>query len=708
MNDSPSMSTQPNHSEKMHRALALWQRITGVDPNATRLIFGEMDVRSTFALLREAIELDPTEVTAMLLFDHFHDRHMRSTSVSLNELLDEPDAVAQRLAPIKELRTILNAPELVQVRARFTNALAAAMERYDADHREEVQQLLATPHDLAVLRRDALRSMARLRVDQFLAGEPEAAHITPVYHRTVHQWWNINSLLAAATRMPSGVSLNLVRDPEAFQSYFCFVIRNGGRLFVLTDKEALDHPLQAGMRRRPDRLFAKRAEQHWFPYDLLNLETTDEGRSYYIGQSKARSLVIYQNIALPLKNVAELDPPELIWTTMMFDLIIERFWRQDYSAPALSYTAEMLHQEQVLSGTAQAAELPVGSYQPLALRPLTISDVRTEAVTADEVGTMARNPNEWMEARYAERTNVDALNLVSSPDETYQLSFDTGEISKELPDDGLTPFTGKQRAAVTIRTMDATAFGTREALARDRLFVGRHNLAVQISMLAQEEYEARKDEVNAWFRSRVEQNLDALLAWAKHTEIWVSDGEHPMFTSYRAKSAPPSRYTDHRDERHRGPGGLHHFYHAFLKRIDLSDAHHDRAFGAYHLGQRRDGKLLCLLNGTKASYAVGFNPATSAELAALAGCQVSELPDVLQQWELLDIYTGNSNLRRIDPMIWATKNPWLDHDFRVRIPLSKRAMSQIEKATGNTLPDIPNIDTTCVRDSRSAVDAAAE
>lgn len=60
-----------NHSEMMRRALALWQNITGVDPNATNLLFGEMDVRSTFGLLREAIDLDPTEVTAMLLFEPF-------------------------------------------------------------------------------------------------------------------------------------------------------------------------------------------------------------------------------------------------------------------------------------------------------------------------------------------------------------------------------------------------------------------------------------------------------------------------------------------------------------------------------------------------------------------------------------------------------------------------------------------------------------
>jgi hypothetical protein len=60
--------------------------------------------------------------------------------------------------------------------------------------------------------------------------------VRPVFHAKVFQWWNINSLLqAATTQMPSGVSLNLIRDRDAFQSYFVFCIRNGANLFVLSD-----------------------------------------------------------------------------------------------------------------------------------------------------------------------------------------------------------------------------------------------------------------------------------------------------------------------------------------------------------------------------------------------------------------------------------------------------------------------------------------
>jgi hypothetical protein len=98
-------------------------------------------------------------------------------------------------------------------------------------------------------------------------------------------------MLAAATRMPSGVSLNLIRHPDGYQSYFCFVIRNGGNLFVLSDVPEYSHPLQGMMSRRPDRELDRRAARNWFPYDLLGASYDEESGRLYIKQTEQRGLV---------------------------------------------------------------------------------------------------------------------------------------------------------------------------------------------------------------------------------------------------------------------------------------------------------------------------------------------------------------------------------------------------------------------------------
>ncbi len=100
--------------------------------------------------------------------------------------------------------------------------------------------------------------------------------------------------------------------------------------------------------------------------------------------------------------------------------------------------------------------------------------------------------------------------------------------------------------------------------------------------------------------------------------------------------------------------------------------------------------MLCLMNGTAASYWVGIYPANAAELALVAGCAVTELPDVLQHWNLLRTYTGNHILSRIDPMIWKAQNPWLKLKLSVLIPLSKRAVAQLAKVPLVT-PALPRL-----------------
>ncbi|WP_454727737.1 MULTISPECIES: hypothetical protein [Cupriavidus] len=674
-----------NHSDTVRHALGLWRNITGIQAGQTSMRLADWELRKTFDLLDEAITLDPTEVTAMLLFDFFVDSYLRESKVTLRDLLDKPDAIIDRLVAPRELLAILNSRDMLAVREAFTGALSRAIARYDAAEREDVKTLLATRHDIALLRRDALRSMATLRVDQFLAGAPEPDHIVPVYHRTVHQWWNINSLLAAATRMPSGVSLNLVRDPDAYQSYFCFVIRNGGNLFVLSDREALSHPLEAGMRRRPERILAERAARNWFPYELLNLEYDEETRQLYIAESKVRELVAYQHAALPLKPVAELAPPDLVWITMMFDLIIERFWRQDYKAPALSYTAEMVNTNLTLANLATSSSLPVAEYAPLALPPIGVDDVRAANVSPEAVGKMENNPNHWMEERYASRIDAGTLNLLAAPGQAFQIEHASGDLQRVDAKEKRTPSIFKEKRITEMRHMDATTFGTRDALEHDRLFIARYNLAAQVDMHADAEYRERKDAVTEWYRQRVKANLDTLIGWSMHEHIWVSDGVQDRWNRY-VRTPAPQRMLDVTSEM----GSAKAYFHGFLQRVDANDPYAYTVSGGLYMGSFLGGAPLCLLNGTKASYYAIFAPTSPQELATLAGCPVEDLPDVLQHWIQLEQDTGNHILNRIDPMIWAAHNPWLQLDLSVRLPFSKRAIAQIEKRTP-VWPPIANI-----------------
>jgi hypothetical protein len=684
------------------RALALWRQINGIAPDAdmsndfgTHTV-GSWEVRKTFKAIKEALDLDPTEITATLLLTHFVKEHAASHSFSLDALLHKPAEVEATLAPVREALRILHAPTLIETRDAFIEAIRAALVQYDAAGREDIQKLLAKPDEIAILRRDALRSIANLRVDQFLDGSPEPAGVRPVYTKTVHQWWNVNSMLAAVTRQPAGVSLNLIRHPDGFQSYFAFVIRNGGNVFVLSDTPDYAHPLQGYMSRRPDRALDERAARNWFPYDLLGLEYDEESDRLYFAESKARGLVAYQNAALPLKPVSELPPRELVWLAMMFDLIVERFWKQGWKAPALSYTAEMLVEGNRLLAHAAQARLPVAGYEPVGLQPLTVADMHHETVDEAAVGRKYENPNAWMEARYASRVTPEALNLIAPPETTLAITDQTGAVGEvEIPRnahewDARALMEGKTK----LHALDATTFGTREKLHADRLFLARHNYARRITQLAVEEFEQRKDEVLAWWHKRLEANRDTLLAYAGNAIVWVDAGMTAQtFGGYgdkagRARSVEPRRPDESMFDDRPRPVLLH----AVLERHVIKEVR----FGLWGIGgkvlsEMRDRHPLCAVNGAKATYAVGFTPATPQELAVLAACKVDELPDVLQHWDQLRPYHGNSILSRIDPMVWVAQNPWRKLDLRFILPLSVRGLAAVQKVAA--LPPLPGATT---------------
>jgi hypothetical protein len=318
-------------------ALELWQQLIGIRAEDSAKTIGAWRLYDTLKALKEAFEIDTSEITATLLLRHFLNGFIADQEYSLKALIETPDVVAKDVARTRRLIELLNRPEVAEQTETFMQAVKSGLKHYGADEREDVTKLIGKIETLGILRRDALRSMQKLKVDQFFDGQPTEEGTKPLYHPMVHQWWNINSMLEAAFHMPSGVSLNLIRDHNDYHSFFCFLIKNGHNIFVLSDAPQWTHPLQPSQSRRPDRELDERISKHWFPYGIMNLKTDEDGRLVF-AESDSTALVLHQQEALPVKPISELAPRELIWTLMMFDLIIDRFWKK-----RLQGTSALLH-----------------------------------------------------------------------------------------------------------------------------------------------------------------------------------------------------------------------------------------------------------------------------------------------------------------------------------------------------------------------------
>lgn len=678
-------------TQKLMAALTLWLELSEVDPNKTSFTvsmgnrMSTWDVKRMHDLIKEALELDDTNTTGVLMLDALSKVYFDNRSYTINQLLSDPDRTAAYVAKAATLRDMVRSPEFMAQNEHFTNNLRSALKTY-AMESEKTLDLVNDLQELAYLRRDAFRSIQKLRVDQFLSGEPEPEGTRPVYNGWVHQFWNVNSLVEAACRQPSGVTLSLVRDPDDLQSYFVFAIRNGGNLYLLSDVPVYAHPLKQYMSRRPERDFASRTCRNWFPYDLLNLVFDEDAKAFFADETKRRSLVPQQQTIDRLKPISELDPQEVLWIVMMFDLIVEKFWHKRHQAPALSYTAAMIREELPLIDAAKSANLPVEAYKTLSLPPLTQADLTAENVAA-AVGSDGGRPNAWLEARYADKVDPALFNLLDNGSLLHYLP--PGEASKQrslhahghknhplalispshvsvLAKDDRKLGHWDREGRYPLHAMRASTFGTREELENDRIFLARHNQAQAINRLADEEFHQRKADVVAWWTARVKQNQDYLLFLA--AEGTVRRVFEPTSPGCCLRTADGYSYSDN----------TFHFVRTFGDDDDSYPM--AEATLALHQGYIRGrDKFACVLTEAASSYRVLYQPQNATQLAELAGCEVHDLPDVLQHWSAGRDSQGNHILNRIDPMAWALEDPWCRISFRIVLFLSKRGLAQIKK-----------------------------
>jgi hypothetical protein len=700
-----------------NEAFPLWLDLVGVDrahfdarakefEGGSKTI-GEWDSIRTSLAIHECFGIPDDELTAQLMLGRALNEYASDIPLTLATLLNEPDTIQRQLTLARGIRAVLDREEVMMQRAGFAATLASALKHYGAQDREDIQEVLEDDEILAQLRRDSYFGTDTLRMHQFLEGEAGTGG-RPGYNIRIRRWWNMKDLLAAHAYLPEGVSLNVVQPALDHEIFFCFAVRRGGNLYLLHDAAENAHPLQGFMTRRKDRALGRRMAKFWFPYEMAGVVLSEDGREANMKSEKSTALDLpnrFSNRCTIMAHVSDLPPCELLWTIMMFDRIMDRFWSELTPLPSLplSYAAGHLRSDSIsLLEDARTAGLPVvaGVVASLALPALERTQVENlHSLPEGEkaLGEMASlHDKQWMADRYGPQVPEASFNLISSG-ETDQLARLTHQGQLEVlekPDHDKIEtdrFFGRSQAMTDLHQLDRAHFGTAEELQADRQFIARHNYASSISALAHQEYSQRHDDVRKWLSDRYEKRKDFLLTLAgaaSRNELVIHDWteeQAPEYYSIEAKQFKGMSLGDidstKRTKKQKTPAHVHSL--GLIEPIKGENSHYQAsAFIPLFPGSfpERGSTTKCLATGAAASYWLAIRPCNAVELAWLLGVEREELPDVLRNHGAMSSPHGNSILNRIDPMLSRLDNPWHKLELGIRLPLSKRGLAQLEKA----------------------------
>lgn len=642
--------------------------------------------------VEQAFELDPEGLTALLILDNFRDDFFSNCGISIKDILDNPH-FQPFIDDCRSLTAMLSEEETVKALADFIGNVSSAIGHMNID-RKDVSNMVNDRYEMAVLRRDSLRSMDTLVLHQFFQGDIRLDHLA--FLPDIHLFWNMNSLIRCAWQSADGVSINLIKDPLATSSYFAFVAKNGGNLTVLTDKPKEAHPLSKYMSRRPEKDFTSRVFRNHFPYGLLDLTVDHKG---YLHPGTT-SIVPLQDKPIKIGSISTMEPDEIIWTIMMFSLIDGKLYKENYHCAELSYTSDMIENPDIgvsLIEQNQSVALMVKNYKPLVAPVLNTEDTENDSQYKRYSGS---GLNDWLYERYKDLIPNDILNgllpeegstLFLLPDHSTFLApkdriakgfypssdpvllKDPSEIQNYTTPSGAKVIVGGSTVEGTsvLKKMTGDEFGTRDRLMNDYRWFARYNAAKFINQKANAEFASRKDEVRSWVKQRIAQRLDK-----------ISVDMIRELCSEEKRSHPCRFYmTELKGE--------------WYKRIST--------YGAFRFVKdrkayfRRNGQAVSPLNkiadagcwfseDAPCSYLIKADAVDLNDLLYLTGCSsADELPDVLRHWRRIhtaDDYIGNSILDRIDPMDWVVESPWNDLTFDVVIGIGKKYLTKTKKELG--------------------------
>lgn len=621
--------------------LELWVKITGVDPNQTSYSIrfdgglSTWDIKKMNDRITEALKYDEYGYFADAYLGIYFKDYLSQRQISLQELIEN----TQTQKYMGDVRTLYKEIKNSDSARKIMNAAKKALDFYGLQH--STLEIF----DIVELQVSAKRCMDyKLRRLQFSTGSASKTGFK--VSKDIYMYQNLDALLlCAANHTIDGVSLGYIRNvSQLTDSYFAFIIKNGQNLYLLTDMPKYSNPVQNRMSRCPGRSMSERIESNFFPYQTVaNIDTSDLWDSGRYGIDETSNALAEQSdqIRTLIGTFDSLDEQEAFWTVTMLDMIKKEFYEQ-VPQYELSYTGSMIQIKQ-LPDTPNA--LAIHSMFPtMELQDIDITDtMEMEFEQRKEVdGT-----NNYLIERYKDQIDPATLNLVK---ETERFSLMSSKYKKQSY--------GEEKPIFI--AFDRNMCGTKEEVLYTQKYVEQYNYSQQIQRLIDEDFEKNRKIITDKVRNFISPRIRDICKMQLRGELSdmalvYQDGKH------LSQKMPFGKVED-----------FEHWY---------RDSGDDTTF-RYGYKYMKKQYMRCYFTEKAPGVVFTINPRNLQDLLLLCGCEVSALPEQIQNWHNKPKYYGNPILENIDPLLWNVNDKFDDLVFDISVLVSKKEYLTLCKEAG--------------------------
>lgn len=615
--------------------LRQWVEITGVDPNETVTSYtftmdgklSRWDIEKMNKKIQEALAQDASGLLVNILLRKYLDEYLKDQSITILEFIekkDEYEKFVEKCFALKE--ALVETEDEIALKEHTQNAIRFYNYKYD-----ETLEM----YDIAMIYMSAKYNLENLTTVQFKRGALSSE--APKLIKEVYLFNNIDEVIKRINNTNfNGIMLCYIHDEKCESSYFAFVIKNGERIYLLTDKPVYSHPYQKYLSRCPGRRMEERISQAYFPYSMTGIDL--------VSRYGARDQYDKDENFISLGTFGDMHIEELVWCSNMFELIKEKFFDNNFECEELVYTGGMIN-----SPMLEKKETTLALYD--SFDKIELPKITSLEETEDLMYGSEKYPAE--SAHMFDDIVKRLGHLVKIEDIQPFASEDT---SKYLED-----HTNRE---IDLLNMNTNEFGTQSAVEYRHKWTFRFNYAKVINDLLQKEYEERKEEVENWFKRKVDENIDSIIERMIKGEI---NGRILVRNNFAWTSTKEVN------------GNI-------VQKMTVQDCRFAQTYCYDNERRWRLEDLKCVLTQAKGTICLQVILYETTDICELLGLKVEDLPDVLQNWCTRERYFGGNHLlSNYDPLDWVIKDIWYKLDLGVTIVLSKTAYNNKRKEYG--LPD---------------------